>query len=102
MNTKQVCIPWSTVRYDNAHTIALIRNANPQANWSTICEIHNTVVPLSRKRTVDVIANKWKSMKIKGFNISAPAAGVNVHLRNIGRQLIRITITFNKVSTYNV
>lgn len=102
MNSKRVCIPWSTVTYDDAHTLALIRNANPQANWSTICEIHNTVVPPSRKRTVDAVANKWKSMKIKGFNISAPAAGVNVHLRNIGRQLVRIKITFNKLSTYNV
>lgn len=102
MNSKRVCIPWLTVTYDDAHTLALIRNANPQANWSTICEIHNTVVPPSRKRTVDAVANKWKSMKIKGFNISAPAAGVKVYLSNIGRQLVRIKITFNKLSTYNV
>lgn len=56
----------------------------------------------SRKQTVDAIFNKWKNMKGKNLDTSAPAMDVYTNPRNIKSQFVSILLFLIKYQLYNL
>ncbi|KAL9045013.1 MAG: hypothetical protein Q9214_001893 [Letrouitia sp. 1 TL-2023] len=63
LSTRRQPLPWRTEHYDDESVLRNLRKANPSLKWPVICEMYNEIVPASRRRSVDAIASKGKTLQ---------------------------------------
>ena len=65
MRQSRKLIPWRSTAYNDEITLMDLRDANPKVDWGTIRDLFNQIVPARRRRSIDSIKNKWRSLKRK-------------------------------------
>lgn len=70
MRQRKKLVPWRSAFYDDEATLLELRSANMKTDWSQITRMFNKAVPSKRRRSMDAIKNKWRSLKCKSHKAS--------------------------------
>ena len=65
MRQRKQLVPWRSTGYNDEVTLTELRDAHPAIEWGKLKAMFNDAVPQWRRRSMDSIKNKWRSLRLK-------------------------------------